>query len=362
MFNPTRLSFARRRRGLSKVRLAELVGITARSITAHEAGEKEPLPETVEAFSRELRFPVEFFFEGDLDEVNPDSASFRSLSSLTAGKRDAAIAAASIAVLLGRWLHTKFVLPTPAIPEFHEATDPESAAASVRLHWGLGQRPVGNLVHALEAHGVRVFSLSEDCRHLDAISLWDGATPYVLLNTIKSPERSRFDAAHELGHLVLHRHGSPTGRQAEEEANTFAAAFLMPREALIARGLRAPALSSIMEGKRNWGVSAMAYAFRLHRVQMMSDWYYHQIARKLSVLGFRSSEGERPRESSQVLGKVFEHMRGIGMTKGDLARELRILPSELDRFIFGLVITGLEGGAESSGLAARPAGLRLVRP
>ncbi len=70
----------------------------------------------------------------------------------------------------------------------------------------------------------------------------------MFLSTDKSGERGRFDAAHELGHLVLHgEHEDPRREDeisqrpcAEAEANRFAAAFLMPRSSVLARGLYAP--------------------------------------------------------------------------------------------------------------------------
>jgi hypothetical protein len=68
----------------------------------------------------------------------------------------------------------------------------------------------------LEARGIRVFSLTEPCFELNAFSHWVAVTPFVFLNTMKTAESSRFDAAHELGHLVLHRHGAPQGRVAGE--------------------------------------------------------------------------------------------------------------------------------------------------
>jgi hypothetical protein len=47
--------------------------------------------------------------------------------------------------------------------------------------------------------------------------------------------RGRFDAAHELGHLVMHGHERPLpGPEAEREANQFASAFLMPRADVVA--------------------------------------------------------------------------------------------------------------------------------
>jgi len=41
-------------------------------------------------------------------------------------------------------------------------------------------------------------------------------------------DRSRFDAVHELAHLVLHRHLEPGDVALERQAHAFNAAFLMP--------------------------------------------------------------------------------------------------------------------------------------
>lgn len=359
--NPKRFSFARRRRGLTKKSLADLTGASTRAISAYEAGERTPGRETVEQFAKILGFPVSFFYGDDIDEFTDEGASFRSLSKMTAGQRESALAGGALGVRLGRWIDERFNLPEPALPDFHDGNDPEGVAASLRAAWGLGVRPIRNVIHLLEAHGVRVFSLVEDCHEVDAFSLWDRKIPYVFLNTQKTPERSRFDAAHELGHLVLHRHGNMTGRVVEEQANAFASAFLMPDTEVKARAPQSPSLRSIMEGKEIWGVSAVAYAFRLHKLDVLSDWYYQQIMRKLSAMGFRSSEpNSRPRETSQVLHKVFDQLREDGTPKHEVARQLDIDTKELDALIFGLVMTGLQGGRSGSSSQGGRNHLRLV--
>jgi IrrE N-terminal-like domain len=71
----------------------------------------------------------------------------------------------------------------------------------------------------LEAKGTR--ALAENTKTVDAFSFWRRERPFIFLNLMKTPERSRLDAAHELAHLVLDRHGGPQGRRAEEEAKRF---------------------------------------------------------------------------------------------------------------------------------------------
>src|ERR1700678_4270171 len=97
---------------------------------------------------------------------------------------------------------------------------PHSEAARIlRTEWQLGEKPVSNMIHLLESKGIRVFSLAENTVKVNAYSLWRRGKPYVFLNTFKSAESSRFDAAHELAHLILHQDGSVTGRKAEDQAH-----------------------------------------------------------------------------------------------------------------------------------------------
>ena len=180
-------------------------------------------------------FPAEFFEEDDIELLNADGVSFRSMTKMTAKQRDAAVAAGSIAFVLNDWVDQKFDLVDPNVPDYRGAT-PEAAALSLRQSWGLGEQPIKNMVHLLESNGIRVFSLAENCVEVDAYSVWRGPRPFIFLNMGKSGERRRFDAAHELAHLVLHRHGCPNGVEAEKEAHAFAGAFLMPTASIKAIG------------------------------------------------------------------------------------------------------------------------------
>ena len=343
-FNPRRLELARRRRGLTKVALAEAAGISPNSLIAYRGQRREPASETVERLARALDFPVEFFFGPTLEEPPSITASFRALSRLTSGLRDQAIAAGALAIALARWIDVRFTLVEPSIPEF-PGLQPEEAAMEVRTRWGLGERPVKNMIHRLEAHGVRVFSLAEDTVEMDAFSLWLGDTPFVFLNTMKSAERSRMDAAHELGHLVLHRNHRVAGRRdAEREADRFGASFLMPRESVLANAPRDGRLTQIIEAKRHWNVSTANLTFRMHKVGLLSDWEYRRLFAEISRLGYRTREPSPARsEASQVLAKVFDSLRADGITMTQVAQELRLYPEELSKAVFGLVLTTIIG-------------------
>lgn len=343
MFNPSRLTLARQRRGLTKTKLAAAVGLSVRTVSAYEAGEIVPSDESVGALSRELKFPIDFFHLESAEIPSADAVSFRALSSMTARQRDAVLGAGAIALMLGLWIRARFSLPEVQIPDLR-GQGPESAAAAVRALWGLGERPVKNMVHLLESKGVMVFSLVEDCKDVDAYSMWSNGKPYVFLNTFKSAERGRFDAAHELAHLVLHRHGTPQGREAELEADRFASAFLMPIGSILAIAPKHVSIASLIALKVVWGVSLLALVYRLHSVGVVSEWIYRSLCIEASRLGYRRNEPNGgARETSQLLTKVFSALRESGQTKEHVSRDLVVFESELDALVFGLTLRQLSG-------------------
>jgi Zn-dependent peptidase ImmA (M78 family) len=218
------------------------------------------------------------------------------------------------------------------------------------------------MIHLLEAKGVRVFSLAENAVEVDAYSVWRGKRPCVFLNTIKSCERRRFDAAHELGHLVLHKHAAPVGIEAEKEANAFASAFLMPAASMKTLG-RITSIDQLIEAKRKWIVSVAAMAYRLHDLRLMTDWNYHMLCVEMSRRKYRTNEpfGARP-ETSQVWQKVFAERRKDGRGLQELADTLLVPAEELVKLVFGLVTVGIpSSNSISGGVRTSPGShLRLV--
>ncbi len=137
----------------------------------------------------------------------------------------------------------------------------------------------------------------------------------------------------------------PHGREAEAAANQFASALLMPRNDVLAVGLRNPSVAQIIRAKARWNVSATALANRLHALGLMTDWTYRAALVELSKRGFRSAEpgSALVHESSQVLGKVLAGLRGQGMMVRDIAKEFGLTPQGVTEYLFGLTMTQHEG-------------------
>lgn len=358
-FEASRLTVARYRNGLTKAALADKVGVTLRMISLYEAGDKTPSPETLAKLAKVLGYPAAFFLRGIVDIPATEATSFRSLAKRSGLERQSALAAGALAFEFSDWIAERFNLPIVDVPDLG-GMEPEAAGNLVRSQWGLATKPIPNTIHLLESHGVRVFSISEPSDTIDAFSMWRGEIPFIFLNTRKSAERSRHDAMHELGHLVLHRHGAPQGQVAEREADAFASATLLPRDPLLQAAVELPTLDELIRAKRHWRVSLASFVYRLHRIDAISDWHYHSLFAKLSHMGARRSEPEGiQRETSQVLEKVLAHLRRRNMSKADVASQLAIPYAELEGIVFGLVVSAVKGGGGSTIANTNPSSPRV---
>lgn len=336
-FNPDRFSTARKRRMLNKTTLAELLRVTAHTISRWENSISVPTQENIAAISKALGFPSSFFFGTGIDEASSDITSFRSQKSMSAAQRDAALSAGQIGFLISDWVSERFTLPPVTLPDLGGYA-PDSAAAALRQEWSLGEKPISNMLQLLESKGIRVFSLAENTNSVNAYSLWRKSVPYVFLNNFKSAECSRFDAAHELAHLVLHQDGAVIGREAEDQANSFAAALLMPAADVVSLLPRVVSLAQIISAKKRWKVSATGLNYRLHKLGLTSEWRNRDFCIELAKKGYHRNEPEGiEREKSGVWGKVLQTLWAEKITISDIAKDLSLPQKEISDLLFGLI-------------------------
>lgn len=321
------------------------MNVTLRTVQRWEREEVDPTDESVTEIARLLDFRRGFFYGEDVEHLAAQNVSFRALSKMSAGARDGAISAGRIGTEIGRWIQEHYVVPTEDLPTL-TGYDPEMAAGVMRARWGLGDAPIPNVLHLLEAHGIRVFGMDPNIQHVDAFSFTSKFGAVIFLNTSKTGERQRFDLAHELGHLVLHQEaGAATPRATESEAHGFAASFLMPRSDVVAQPLWRAGMQTVLHAKGRWRVSAMALAHRLRELGMLTEWSYRDLCISLSKEGYRTKEDFRPivPESSILFKKLLgsEPARSEFMS---LAEELGLTDREFKRYVFGLFPTSIDGG------------------
>jgi Zn-dependent peptidase ImmA (M78 family) len=222
-------------------------------------------------------------------------------------------------------------LPEPAIPEFSVPPDAdreavEEAAAAVRAAWQLPPGPVAHMVRLLEVHGSVVVRLRGLGREVDAFSCLQGRPIVVLWGEKEDKARARFDAAHELAHLVLHPEAEPGNKILEGQADAFAAAFLMPREYIYTQLPRRVDFRRLLELKLQWGVSLGALLYRARTLGVIGESSYRRAMARMSSEGWRRDEpGDLGApEVPTMLSQALELLRLRGVTLETLAAEARL--------------------------------------
>lgn len=272
-FDGGRLALARRLRAQPRTVLAAKIGVTPAAVTQYERGQSRPSVPVLAQLSLVLGVPADFFRHGrSVQAVPAGAAHFRSLRSTPAMARDQALAFAELALDVADVIEQYVDLPPVNLPELQVPAEPSPAdiaiaAARTRQHFALPPGPVSHVVRLLEAHGVLVLRLPHvhvDPR-VDAFSIQGTVRPLVLLSPLKNDKaRSRFDAAHELGHLVVHHDAEPGSKLIENQAHGFAAEFLMPAEQVIEDLPRRLDWERLHVAKRRWGTSLRALVYRAH--------------------------------------------------------------------------------------------------
>ena len=345
MFDPFRLKVAREAMGLRKTELARRVGITPAALTQYENSVSKPSAPTLLKLALALGQSVEFFAsDGHRSRVvERGEAFFRSLRSTRQIQRDKAKARAFLMSEVVDTLRRKVKMPELNVPEdFHvsESDDRdaiEKRAGALRAFWQMASGPVPHMVRLLESNGFIVVRCASDCREVDAFSRWYGDVPLVVLNDDKPLDRTRFDAAHELGHIILHADAEAGNGILEAQAHMFAAAFLMPAED-IKQQLPTRLLWPVFrELKRRWGVSVSALLRRARDLGRLTEATYRRAMMTLAKLGQRTNESAFPLdgvEPAVLLRMAVEVLEAKGYTVDDLARDTKLQPSFVRETVF----------------------------
>jgi len=346
-----RLAQARQARGLTAVSLAEILGISSASISQYEHDKQAPRPELLEKISSALNVPPAFFVTQPLAVDGERATKWRHNSAATKFARERAEVRyewlrEAVHYFSGHLNLLPVRLPEFAGPaDFRELTSAQidAAAAEARAFWDISG-PVPNLVRLLESNGVIVARGRLHAEGLDAFSEWlPNDLPYIFLGSdLNVGVRSRFDAAHELGHLVLHRtvskrqYGKPEDfKLLERQAHRFAAAFLLPKDQFF-RELWAPTLDAFAALKPSWKVSIKGMIVHSHRHGLLNDSQYQ---RAMIAYNRRWRDGEpsddvTPVEQPLFLARCVDMLIDQKIRRRDeILRDLALPQADLEELV-----------------------------
>jgi Zn-dependent peptidase ImmA (M78 family)/transcriptional regulator with XRE-family HTH domain len=320
---PSRLRDARKVLRLTQEDLGDRVGVKRQAISAFERGDKKPDPATFVSLAQSLGQPIAFFTTRDAPDFGETSARFfRRFGPDTIRRNDAAHILGSWFVQLARFFDETVNYPAVDIPDYsgHISTDEDidDIAENLRRHWGLGLGPISNVLALLETKGIIACRYEMTGENVEAFSFWNGPRPFIFLASEKEAGvRTRFDLAHELGHLVLHRdleqselEDKAVLKRIEREADRFAGAFLLPRHSF-ANEVFSPRLDAFVDLKRRWRVSIQAMIYRCGDLGLFDDAQILNLRKQISFRRWRTREplddpSVIPLEQPRVLGAALD--------------------------------------------------------
>lgn len=304
-FRGERLCEAREARGLTVAGLAELLGLNRNSVGKYERGVISPSLQVVTRMAQILRLPTGFFFQQGVPVS--DALFYRSMAANTKTSRLRAERKYGWLKHLFTYVSSYVRTPSTNLPELEIPSDPlaiedqfiESAAMATREAWGLGVGPISDVMLLLENNGVVVSRIFVGSAYMDGYSSIDsdsGQAFVVLASDKGAAVRSRFDLAHELGHLILHRNlpqsfvkNPVNNKLLEDQAHSFAGAFLVPEQAL-ANELWIVTLDSLRDLKSRWLVSIGALLYRVGTLGWLTDAQKRGLWMNYSRRGWKRSE------------------------------------------------------------------------
>lgn len=331
---PERLEQMLSVRGLTKGQLAALVGVAASTVTKWCKGDQSPEAETFDRLASVLNVKPEWLTRPPMKRVT--APLFRSNASALKSGREKLEARTTmlqeVAVLLSE--HVDF--PPLNLPVRHftssdqiTGAEIESAAEECRSLWQLGKGPIQDLLLAAEGAGVVVVREETEIPVIEGLSCWSeelGGRPLVHLSADKANAfRSRFDLAHEIGHLILHKNlAPPQDREAynlmERQAHQFAGALLLPAQSF-ANEVRLPVnLDSLLTLKQRWGASVAAMLMRLHALKILnSDEKLVLFKRRSARWGAKSEPGDNTwePEKPRLLRRSIELLVSEGVLSAE---------------------------------------------
>jgi Zn-dependent peptidase ImmA (M78 family)/transcriptional regulator with XRE-family HTH domain len=342
-----RLRLARELAGLTQRQVVDETGgaFTPAALSQLEKGHSRPSPATLAALAAALDCPVEFFV-GRPGDASPDGF-FRSLRSTSARARRQQLALTRVLHDFVTALEEYVRLPEADVPTARHCLDgpgdgsasaAEEAAEAVRRYWGLGDGPIPNVIRELERHGIVVVRAQVLHREIDAFSVHFPGRPIAVLGTDKAvTARSRFDAAHELGHFVMHGDLEPGPKSIETQAHQFAAAFLMPRGGIEDELPAGADWAQLAELKVKWRVSMAALLKRAHTLGAMSPHRYTNAMKAMSARGWRRSEPGDARlgalEKPVLLGRAVARLDEVDMSVEALCEEAALPVDQIRRVL-----------------------------
>ena len=352
-FIGARLKEAREARSLTAIALADLIGVSKQAVSQYENEIQSPRPDIVTKIASILQVPISYFRFSQ--KINMGTIFYRSMSATTKSARIRAERRYLWLRIIESYLREFIQFPKFDVPKFDLPSDPkniseeriEELAMQLRHLWNISDsEPINNMVTLLEQHGTIVTRDELGADTLDAFSdilqSVQDCSHYIVLGSDKAISvRSRFDAAHEFAHKIVHQNIDKSFLMRkteynliEKQAHRFAAAFLLPADSF-AIDFYSANLDALKNLKSKWHVSIAMMINRAEDLNFISPEQARWLWINLSKRGWKLKEpldDEIEIEQPQLLRKGFELLINEKIqSRQDILFNIPLQPKDIER-------------------------------
>ncbi len=324
---------ARESRGFTQKELAKRLNITQGALSRIESGSLN-MASGIEKMSNVLGYPISFFTQRhqiyglglvELFHRKRQSIGIKTLDKIYSliGLRTNEISNMLKGVDMGN-----IDFPCLGIDDYDG--DASEIARMVKAKWHIPHGPVQNVMAFFEkARGI-IIPFDFETSSIDSISHWlPGLPPLFFVSKFIPSDRMRFTLCHELGHIVMHQK-SPTP-EAENQANIFAAEFLMPKRD-VRPYLVDLSIERLASLKPFWKVAMSALLKRAVDLNVISPRHGRTLWMQLSKAGYKTREPEEidiPSESPTLLKEIIKvYIDDMDYNVTELAKMLNLFEDE----------------------------------
>lgn len=249
-------------------------------------------------------------------------------------------------------------LPLKAVLHFRpELQTGAKLAEAVRGVLDLGpMQPIASVVDVLQRFGVRVIQIWSEAR-IDALAANFGNMPVVVLNGNLSNDRIRFDASHELWHILAGECDQDVDlddKSPDGPAHEFASHLLLSDIAL-REAFQGNSMVRLVQFKERYGISLAAMIYRARKADLISDSLYQRLWKEFTRLGWRKQEPgyvppDRPTRFEEMMDTAVKDRQLVSFA--DIARFAGVT----DAAVRQRWVTAMGGGSfpEQSGSETQP--------
>ena len=318
--------------GVSRVRLAEMVGMSPAQVSKIENGSQRMSPDIAATLARRYNVPLDFFVHHDpLTEAVVPTFRRKARARVAEQKRAARLVREAARVFSRASTESNY-RPFEFTRDPDLLDDVEQVATEVRRAGGIGpEDPVPNVTRILERQGIAVINgLDPEGGDADAVTgislpTTHSQRPLVAIVNSAPGAVARFTLAHEAAHHIWDNDlASPmtsTKDYREKRAHRFAGTLLLPEKVVRKRITEGTTLRSYLPIKADYGLSVGSIIFRARDLGVISPDRARSLQIQLSSLGWRDPEtepvevaSERPLLLKQALSRVTQ-LNGMALAR-----------------------------------------------